>query len=57
METNHQINMNSDHSVPSNNSLKSYLNGKSFNIFLTRQQLCEARWFCFNSCSKGDVDI
>ena len=30
-----QINMNTDHSVSRNNSFKSYLNAKSFNMFLT----------------------
>ena len=41
IETNHQINMTS---ALSNNSFKSQLNTKSFNIFLTLQQLCEARF-------------
>ena len=34
IETNHQINMNSVHSVSSNNSFKSPLNAKSFSMFL-----------------------
>ena len=33
-EANHQINMNSDHSVRSNKWLKSHLNANSFNMFL-----------------------
>ena len=32
-EKNHQINMNFDHSVSSNNSFKSHLNTKNFNMF------------------------
>ena len=32
---NHQINMNSEHSVSSNNLFKSHLNAKRFNMFLT----------------------
>ena len=40
---NDRINMASDHSVSSNNSFKSHLNANSFNMFLTLQQLCEAR--------------
>ena len=44
IETNHQINMTSDHSVSSNNLFKSHLNTMSFNMF----QNC-------SSCSKhGD---
>ena len=35
IETNHQMNMNSVHSVSSNNSLKSHLNVKVRNMFLT----------------------
>ena len=35
IETNHEINMNSGHSISSNNSFKSHLNAKSFNMFLT----------------------
>ena len=35
IETNHHINMTSDHYVLSNNSFQSFLNTKSFNIFLT----------------------
>ena len=33
IETNHQINMTSDHSISSNNSFKDHLNAKSFNMF------------------------
>ena len=33
IEANHQINMSSDHSVSSNNSFKSHLNGKSYYTF------------------------
>ena len=55
IETNHQINMTSDHSVWSNISFESHLNAKSFNVFLTLYQLCEARWFYFNACCKDDV--
>ena len=40
--TNHQINMTSVHSVSTNNSFKNHLNTKSFNVYLTLQQLCEA---------------
>ena len=43
IETNHQINMNSDHSVSSNNLFRSHLKAKSFNMFLTLQKLCKAR--------------
>ena len=43
IETIHQINMTSDHSVSSNNSFKSHFNAKSFNMFLTLEQLCEVR--------------
>ena len=32
---NHQINMTSDHSVSSNNSFKTHLNDKGFNMFFT----------------------
>ena len=35
IQTNNQINMASDHFVSTNNSFKSYLNAKSFNMFLT----------------------
>ena len=35
IEKNHQINMTSDHSVSSNNSFKSHLSAKSFNMSLT----------------------
>ena len=35
IETNHLINMTSDHSVSSNNSFKILLNAKIFNMFLT----------------------
>ena len=34
IETNHQINMTSDHSVSSNMSFKSHFNAKSFNMIL-----------------------
>ena len=34
-ETNHQINTTIDHSVSTNNSFKSHLNAKSFNMSLT----------------------
>ena len=44
IETNHQINMASYHSASSNNSFKRHLNAKSFNMFLTLQQLCEAQF-------------
>ena len=40
IETNHQINMTSDHSISNNNSFKSHLNAKSFSMFLTLYQLC-----------------
>ena len=42
-EKKHQINMTSDHYISSNNSFKSQLDTKSFDMFLTLQQLCEAR--------------
>ena len=35
IETYHQMNMSSDHSVSSNNSFKSHLNANSFNMLLT----------------------
>ena len=35
IETDHHINMASDHSVPNNNLFKIHLNAKSFNMFLT----------------------
>ena len=35
IETNHQINMTSDHSVSSNISFKSHLNAKSLNMVLS----------------------
>ena len=35
IETNHQINMISDHSVSTNNLFKSFLNTKNFSKFLT----------------------
>ena len=57
IETNHQINMTSDHSVWNNISFKSHLNAKSFNMFWTLQQLYKARWFHFNVCCKGDVNV
>ena len=34
-ETNHKINMTSDNFVSRNNSFKSHLNAKSFNMFVT----------------------
>ena len=34
IEKNHEINMVSDYSVSTNNSFKSLLNAKSFNMFL-----------------------
>ena len=57
IETNHQINMTSDHSVWSNNSFKILLNEQTFDMFLTLQQLCEARWFYFSVCCKVDVNV
>ena len=48
-ETNHQINMTSEHSVSRRKWLESHLNAKSFNMFLTMCQLCEViRWFYLN---------
>ena len=35
IETNYQVNMTSEHSVSSSKWLKSHLNVKSFNMFLT----------------------
>ena len=35
IETNHQINMTSDHSVSTNYSFKIHLNAEGFNSFLT----------------------
>ena len=35
IETNHHINMTSDHSVSSNNLFKSHLNAKRFNMILS----------------------
>ena len=35
IQVDHQINMTSDHSASTNNSFKTYLNAKSFNMFLT----------------------
>ena len=55
--TNHQINMASDRSISSNNLFKSHLNTKSFDMFLTLQQLCEARLFCFSDCCKSDANV
>ena len=44
-ETSRQINMTSYCSISGNNSFKSHLNAKSFNMFLRQQQqLCEARF-------------
>ena len=43
IETFHQINMNFDHSVSNNNSFRSHLNAKSFNMFLTLQKMCKAQ--------------
>ena len=48
IQTNHQINMT---------SFKNHLNAKSFNMFLTLQQLCEAQWSFFSVCCKGDVNV
>ena len=53
IEANYQINMNSEHSVSSNDLFKSHLNAKSFNMSLT--QLCKAQRFCFSGCCKGDA--
>ena len=36
IETDHQVNITSDHFVSNNDSFKSHLNAKSFNMFLTR---------------------
>ena len=41
-EKNHPINMTPDHYIPINNSFKSHLNAKSFDMFPTMKQLCEA---------------
>ena len=57
IEANHQINMTSDHSVEINNSFKTHLNDKGFNMFFTLQQLCKSRWFCLSVCYKGDVNV
>ena len=35
IQTKHQINMTSDHSVSSNDSFKSHFNAKKFNMSLT----------------------
>ena len=35
IQTNHRINMTSDHSVSTNNSFKSHLNAKGFSMCLT----------------------
>ena len=35
IETNHDVNMTSDHSVWSNNAFKSRLNAKNFNLSFT----------------------
>ena len=43
IETNYQINMTSDYSVSSNNSFKSHLNAKTFNMLITQWQLWEAQ--------------
>ena len=56
-ETNRQINMTSVNFVSSNNSFKSHLNAKGFNMFLTLSQLFEACWLCFSVCCKSDVNV
>ena len=43
IETNHRINMTSDYSVSTNNSFKSNLNAKAFNMLITLWQLWEAQ--------------
>ena len=43
LDTNHQINITSDHSVSGNNLYKRHFYAKNFNMFLTLQQFCEAR--------------
>ena len=43
IDRNHQIIMTSNHPVSRNNSFKSLLNAKSFKMFLTLQELFEAR--------------
>ena len=40
---NYHINMTSDHSVSSNNSFKSFLKAKNFNIVLTLLQFCKTQ--------------
>ena len=57
IETNHQIKMTSDLSVSSNNSFKSQLNAKSFNMFLKLLQFCKVWWFCFSVCFRRDVNV
>ena len=57
IETNHQINIISDHPVSSNKSFKSHLNTKRFNMFLTLKQLCKSRWFCFSVCYNGEANV
>ena len=42
IETNHHINIASDHPVSSNDSFKSFLNAEGFNMVLALLQLCEA---------------
>ena len=50
-ETNHQ--MTSDHSVSTNNTLKSHLNAKSSKtVAVVRSTV-----FCFIFCCKGDVNV
>ena len=57
IETNHQINMTTDHSVSSNNSFKSHLNAKGFSMSLKLKQLCKSRWSCLSVSYKGDVNV
>ena len=57
IETNHHINIASDHPVSSNDSFKSFLNAEGFNMVLALLQLCEAPWFCFRVCCKADVNV
>ena len=42
IEKNHTINMTPDHSISNSNLFKSHLNTKSFDMFSSLQQLCEA---------------
>ena len=58
IETNYHINMTSDHFVSSNNSFKSHLNAKSFNMLVSAlKQWCEARWFYLSVCCNGDMNV